>query len=142
MPQSTWAQETATWDTKTGIWNNQTYQDYITFSLTSEDTLGYNTKYSVTADMTQTIFSELNEEDTSKVGLALLGLSSGTTAAAAVQAPVSGTLSNTSAIVNNTNYEEGGTINMYTNNTANNNFLWNEEEDTSTTWTKVSDPDN
>jgi len=142
MAQSTWASKATTWATDTNVWANTTYQDTATISGNSSINLGYNTKYPVTADLTQIILSELNEEDAIKLATSILSATLGTTAAASIQIPVSGTLSNTQNIKNNVNFEESGTISMNASTSSDNNFLWNDEaEDTSTTWTKVADPD-
>lgn len=142
MAQATWAAKSTTWATDTNVWANTTYTDSVTLNVTASDTLGYNTKYQVIADMTQTIFSELNEEDAIKLASALFGTSVGTTAAASVQIPVSASLANTQNLKNNVNFEESITLNASSNTTSTNNFLWNDTaEDTSTTWTKVADPD-
>ena len=142
MAQATWAAKSTTWATDTNVWANTTYTDSVTLNVTASDTLGYNTKYRVIADMTQTIFSELNEEDAIKLASALFGTSVGTTAAALIQIPVSASLANTQNLKNNVNFEESITLNASSNTTSTNNFLWNDTvEDTSTTWTKVADPD-
>jgi len=96
----------------------------------------------VTAAISQVIFSELNEEDAIKLASALMDMSTGTTASASIVATLLGTLSHTQNLKNNINFEEGGTIGMTSSTNSNNNFLWNDiTEDTSTTWTKVADPD-
>jgi len=143
MGQSTWAAKTTTWATDTNVWSNSTYQNTATFSAANDTSLGYNTKYPVAANMTQTIFSELHEEDAIKLASAVLGLSSGATASASVVAQVAALLSNTQNLKNNVNFEERATIGMAGSISSDNNFLWNDNaEDTSTTWTKVADPDN
>jgi hypothetical protein len=142
MGQATWADKTTTWATDTNIWANTTYQDAVTFSGNTSTSLGYNTKYPVTADLAQVILSELNEEDAIKLASAILGLSSGTTASASILAPVSITLGNEQTLKNNVNFEESISIGVSNLITSSNNFLWNDTaEDTSTTWTKVADPD-
>ena len=143
MAQSTWAAKATTWATDTNLWSNDTYQKAVTFSAANDASLGYNTKYVVAADMTQTIFSELHEEDAIKLASAILGLSSGATASASILAPVVASLSNTQNLKTNINFEERATIGMAGSISSDNNFLWNDNaEDTSTTWTKVADPDN
>lgn len=142
MAQSTWANKATTWDTDTNVWANETYQHTAIFNAANDASLGYNTKYAVDAILTQLNLSELNEEDAIKLATALLGTAVGTTAAANIIAPVSGTLSNTNTIKNNVNFEESGVIGMSGSASSNNNFLWNDEvEDDSTLWTKISDPD-
>ena len=72
----------------------------------------------------------------------LFANSLGTTAAASVAMPVTGTIANELDIINNVNFEERGTIAMTSSQSSQNNFLWNDvQEDTSSTWTKVADPD-
>ena len=143
MGQSTWSAKATTWATDTNLWYNDTYQDTATFSAANDTSLGYNTKYVVAANMTQTIFSELHEEDAIKLASAILGLSSGATASASILAPVVASLSNTQNLKTNINFEERATISMAGSISSDNNFLWNDNaEDTSTTWTKVADPDN
>ena len=143
MAQSTWAAKATTWATDTNLWSNDTYQDTATFSAANDTSLGYNTKYPVAANMTQTIFSELHEEDAIKLATAVLGLSSGTTASALIIAQVVASLANTQNLKTNINFEERATIGMAGSISSDNNFLWNDNaEDTSSTWTKVADPDN
>ena len=143
MGQSTWSAKATTWATDTSVWSNVTYQNTATFSAANDTSLGYNTKYPVAANMTQTIFSELHEEDAIKLASAILGLSSGATASASILAPVVASLSNTQNLKTNINFEERATISMAGSISSDNNFLWNDNaEDTSTTWTKVADPDN
>jgi hypothetical protein len=142
MAQATWADKATTWATDTNVWANETYQHTAIFNAANDASLGYNTKYAVDAILTQLNLSELNEEDAIKLATALLGTAVGTTAAASIIAPVSGTLSNTNTIKNNVNFEESGVIGMRGSASSDNNFLWNDEvEDDSTLWTKISDPD-
>jgi len=143
MASSTWSADSSTWSSNSYIWNNSTYQ--------------------VTATMTQTILSKLNEEDTVfPRSLSMAGnygmtgttahvmpsavLFEGTSTVADSQTasmPVSGTLAGTSNIKNNVNFEESGTMGMTGSASSDNNFLWNDvEEDEDTLWTKISDPDN
>lgn len=142
MGQSTWAAKTTTWDTDTNIWANTTYADSVILNSNSDFTLGYNTKYPVTANMTQINLSELNEEDAKKIASALMALSAGTTASCTVSIPLSAILSNELLIRNNTNFEESASMSMTNTTSSGNNFLWNDiTEDSSTTWTKVADAD-
>ena len=122
---TTWDLDASTWSGTSGSW-------------------GYTPTKSIpiTATMTQTIFSELNEEDT--VFPRSLGFSSdyGMAGTMALVVPVVGTLSNEQSIKNNVNYEESGTMSMAGSASSDNSFLWNDVvEDTGTTWTKISDPD-
>ena len=143
MGQSTWSAKATTWATDTSVWSNSTYQNTATFSAANDTSLGYNTKYPVAANMTQTIFSELHEEDAIKLASAILGLSSGATASASVIVQVAALLANTQNLKTNINFEERATIGMAGSISSDNNFLWNDNaEDTSSTWTKVADPDN
>ena len=223
MAQTTWGATTTTWATDPHIWRNTTFQDGVVFNNNSSVVLGYNTKYVVTADitqinfselheedrvsllsglldntvgvsatytiakpvlavldssldngasvianfvgdatlsnttgtdassgalkpviadMTQVIFSELNEEDAIKLASAFMGLSSGTVASANILIEVIGVLTHTQNLKNNVNYEESALLNTTASTSSVNNFLWNDTaEDTSTTWTKVADPD-
>ena len=120
------------WDEKTTTWASDT------------TSWGYipNLASAVTANMTQTILSELHEEDATKLATAILALESGTTASATVAMSSSISLANTQNIKNNINFEENITLASAGLITSDNNLLWNDTtEDTSTTWTKVADPD-
>jgi hypothetical protein len=123
---TTWDLEIETWTTTSGSW-------------------GYAPSLiqAVTANMTQTIFSKLNEEDVEKIADATIALQSGAIATGNIQIPVSATLDMEDLnIKNNINFEESASFSATTGTTSINNFLWNDEaEDTGTTWTKVSDPD-
>lgn len=142
MAQSTWAAKTETWATDPHTWANTTYSDSVTLNATGSITLGYNTKYPVTANLTQLNLSELNEEDAIKLASAILGTTSSVSAFASVAVPVSAVLSNTQSIRNNTSFEESILFALRSSSSSNNNFLWNEQtEDTATVWVKVADPD-
>lgn len=120
-----WDDTTTTWSSDTSSW-------------------GYmpNVIMSPTANMTQTILSELNEEDAVKLASALLSLQSGTEASATILMSSAISLDNTQNIKFNINFEENITITGVNNISSINNFLWDDvTEDTTTTWTKVADPD-
>ena len=142
MAQTTWAADTNTWSSTTNVWANTAYSDTVTFGSTVDTSSSNNTQFGVIANMTQLNLTELNEEDAIKLASAILGASVGTTASASVAIPVSVTLAETSNLTNNINFEESIILNATGNLTSVNNFLWNDvTEDTSTTWTKVADPD-
>lgn len=142
MAQSTWAADTNTWATNPYTWAISTYSATANLNADSSLSSSQTAALPVTANMTQIIFSELNEEDAIKLVSVIMGTSVGTTAAASVQYPVSLTLANNQTIKNNVNFEESATMSITSNTTSDNNFLWNDEaEDTSTIWTKVADPD-
>jgi hypothetical protein len=122
---TTWDLDASTWSGTSGSW-------------------GYTpTKIMpVTAAMTQTIFSELNEEDTVFPRSLEFSSDYGMAGTVALVVPVAGTLSNEQNIKNNINFEESATLGAIADTSSINSFLWNDEaEDTGTTWTKVSDPD-
>ena len=120
-----WDAQTETWAAHTGTWG---YTPSIAIP--------------VSADLTQINLSELHEEDAEKLASAVYGMATGATASGNVAVPVSITLSNNQNLKFNINFEESITISGTSNTTSSNNFLWNDkEEDTSTTWTKVADPD-
>ena len=142
MAQSTWAADTNTWAADTNTWAVSTYSDTVTFGATVDTSSSNNTQFGVIANMTQLNLTELNEEDAVKLASVTLGTSVGTTASASVSIPVSISLAETSNITTNINFEESITLSATGNLTSVNNFLWNDvTEDTSTTWTKVADPD-
>jgi hypothetical protein len=142
MAQSTWAADTNTWAADTNTWAVSTYSATATLGANSSVSSSQTAAFPVTANMTQLNLTELNEEDAIKLASATLGASVGTTASASVSFPVSITLSDTQTIKNNVNFEESITLSVTGNLTSVNNFLWNDvTEDTSTTWTKVADPD-
>lgn len=142
MAQSTWTAKTETWATDPHTWANTTYSDSVILNATGSITLGYNTKYPVTANLTQLNLSKLNEEDAIKLASAILGTTSSVSAFASVTVPVSAVLSNTQTIKNNVNFEESISIALRNSASSDNNFLWNDEpEDTATVWVKIADPD-
>jgi len=124
--------------------------DLLDWSLTSgtwagsTDTWNYGTPValSVSANLTQINLSELHEEDAEKIASAVYAMATGATASGNLAVPVSITLSNNQNLKFNINFEESITIEGTSNITSSNNFLWNDqEEDASTLWTKISDPD-
>ncbi len=122
---SVWSTTSETWATNTDTWN-------------------YSASVSVpvSANLTQINLSELHEEDAKKLASAVYSLATGATASGNIIVPVSATLANNQNLKFNINFEESITITGTSNITSSNNFLWNDqEEDTSTTWTKVADPD-
>ena len=142
MAQSTWAADTNTWAADTNTWAVSTYQHTALLNANSSVSSSQTAVFPVTANMTQLNLTELNEEDAIKLASAILGASVGTTASASISIPISVTLAETSNLTNNINFEESISIGTASNITSDNNFLWNDvTEDTSTTWTKVADPD-
>jgi hypothetical protein len=142
MAQSTWAADTNTWAADTNTWAVSTYQHTALLNANSSVSSSQTAAFPVTANMTQLNLTELNEEDAIKLASATLGASVGTTASASVSYPVSITLSDTQTIKNNVNFEESISLGATSNATSDNNFLWNDiTEDTTSTWTKVADPD-
>ena len=129
IPQSDlvgWAATSGTWAANPDNWNYGAPSVVIT----------------VAADLTQINLSELHEEDATKLASATLGTSVGATASGNLAVPVAITLSNNQNLKFNINFEESITIEGTSNITSSNNFLWNDqEEDASTLWTKISDPD-
>jgi len=110
----------------------------------STDTWNYGTPISlaVSANLTQINLSELHEEDAEKIASTVYAMATGATASGNIIAPVSATLENNQNLKFNINFEESITITGISNITSSNNFLWNDqEEDSTTTWTKISDPD-
>ena len=142
MAQSTWAAATETWATTSYIWDNTTLSDSITLAMTGDISNSNTAGLVADAVMTTVNLTQLNEEDIEKIASALFANSLGTTATASVAMPVTGTIANELDIINNVNFEERGTIAMTSSQSSQNNFLWNDvQEDTSSTWTKVADPD-
>ena len=122
---SVWSTTSETWAASTDTWN-----------------YGATVAIPVSADLTQINLSELHEEDVEKIASAVYALAAGATASVNLAVPASITLSNEQNLKFNINFEESITITGTSNITSSNNFLWNDqEEDTSTTWTKVADPD-
>ena len=122
---TTWDLETATWTSTTGIWG---YTPTVTLS--------------VAADITQVMLNSLNAEDIEKIASALMPTDLGVSATVTVAIPVSGTLANEQDMKFNINFEELATLAATSGISSDNSFLWNDiTEDTGSTWTKVSDPD-
>lgn len=140
--QSTWAADSNTWAGNAYIWNNDTYQ--------------------VTASMTQTNLTQSLLEDTvfprgitvagnfgmtgstAHVMPAAITLENNATIAKThtLGVPVTATLAGTGGMSTHTPIALSITMGMTSATSSSNKFLWNnEEEDTGTTWTKVSDPD-
>lgn len=122
---TTWNLETSTWDTTTG-------------------SFGYSppVAVAVAANITQVMLNSLNAEDIEKIASAILATEMGVGASASINIPLSGTLANEQTIKFNINFEESATLSATSGTSSSSNFLWNNEaEDTGTTWTKVSDPD-
>ena len=122
---SVWSTTSETWAASTDTWN-----------------YGATVAIPVSANLAQINLSELHEEDAEKIASAVYALATGAIASGSVSVPVSATLANNQNLKFNINFEESITITGTSNITSSNNFLWNDqEEDTSTTWTKVADPD-
>ena len=142
MAQSTWSAEGTVWSGNSNLWSNDTYQ--------------------VTASMTQTNFTQSLLEDTVFPRSLSMGSNYGMTGTTAHVMPAlieldgNGTLTSsqvakmlsTATLATeqdmkfNINFEETATLAALTGTTSDNSFLWNDvTEDTGTTWTKVSDPD-
>ena len=114
----------------------------VTFAVNGTMTDIGNTIYPVAVNMTQVIFSELNEEDTIFPRSLSMGMSSGMTSTGLLVVPVTATLANEQTIKMNINFEESATLATISGISSDNTFLWNDiAEDTGSTWTKVSDPD-
>lgn len=96
----------------------------------------------VTATLNQVISELAGGEDVEKIASAILGLTSGATASGLLKMPGTVTLGNEQNMKFNINFEESISLGATSGTSSDNNFLWNDEaEDTGTTWTKVSDPD-
>jgi len=96
----------------------------------------------VTATLNQVISELAGGEDAEKIASAILGLTSGATASGLLKMPGTVTLDNEQNMKFNINFEESISLGATSGTSSDNNFLWNDEaEDTGTTWTKVSDPD-
>ena len=122
---TTWNLETATWDTATGSFG---YAPPVAMA--------------VAANITQVMLNSLNAEDSQKIASALMTAQMGVGASANKIVSVTATLANEQDIKFNINFEESVTLNATSGTSSSSNFLWNNEaEDTGTTWTKVSDPD-
>ena len=122
---TTWNLETATWSSATG-------------------SFGYAppVRLNVTAEITQVMLNKLNAEDIQKIADGLMPTNLGVGATVTLVMPFSGTLSNEQSIKNNVNFEESAILVATSGTSSSSNFLWNDiAEDTGSTWTKVSDPD-
>jgi len=123
----------------TTTWNlvSETWED-------STGSFGYapNVSLSVSANINQTMLSGLNAEDVEKIASALMPTTMGVGATVTLIMPFAGTLANEQDMKFNINFEESISLGATSGASSDNNFLWNNEaEDTGTTWTKVSDPD-
>jgi hypothetical protein len=122
---TTWDLETATWASTSSSWG---YTPPVTLA--------------VSANITQVMLSSLNAEDVEKIASALMPTDLGVSATVTLVMPVSGTLANEQDILFNINFEETATLAATSGVSSDNSFLWNDiAEDTGSTWTKVSDPD-
>jgi len=123
---------TTTWDLETATWSSATGS----FGYTPPVTLA------VAANITTVMLSSLNAEDVEKIASALMPTDLGVSATVTLNIPVSGTLANEQNMKFNINFEETATLAALTGTSLDNSFLWNDvAEDTGTTWTKLSDPD-
>ena len=114
----------------------------VTFATDGTMTDTGNTIYPVSVTMTQVILSELNEEDTVFPRSLSMGTNVGMTSTGLLAIPVTATLANGQTIKMNINFEELATLAATSGISSDNSFLWNDiAEDTGTTWTKISDPD-
>ena len=123
---------TSTWNLATDTWED------------SIESFGYapSVAISVAANITQVMLNSLNAEDIEKIASAILATEMGLGASANKVVSVTATLANEQDIKFNINFEESVTLNATSGTSSSSNFLWNNEaEDTGTTWTKVSDPD-
>lgn len=122
---TTWNLDTSTWDTTTGYWG---YAPNVTLNLA--------------ANINQTMLSGLNAEDVQKIASAAMPTDLGVGATVTVIMPFGATISGTQDMKFNINFEESATLSATSGASSSSNFLWNDiTEDTGTTWTKVSDPD-
>jgi len=122
---TTWDLETATWASTSSSWG---YTPPVALS--------------VTASITQVMLNSLNAEDVEKIASALMPTDLGVSATVTLVIPVSGTLANEQDMKFNINFEETATLAATSGVSSDNSFLWNDiAEDTGSTWTKVSDPD-
>ena len=142
MALSTWSADSSVWSGNSYIWDNNTYSATATLAGNGTFTSSQNAVYPVAVNMTQVIFSELNEEDTVFPRSLSMGMSSGMTSTGLLAIPVTATLANGQTIKMNINFEESATLATISGISSDNTFLWNDiAEDTGSTWTKVSDPD-
>ena len=142
MALSTWAADTSAWSGNTYIWNNNTYSETATIAANSTLASTATLTIPVSVTMTQVIFSELSEEDTVFPRSISMGTNVGMTSTGLLAIPVTATLANGQTIKMNINFEELATLAATSGISSDNSFLWNDiAEDTGTTWTKISDPD-
>jgi hypothetical protein len=123
---------TTTWDLETATWSS------------ASGSFGYSptVSLSVAANITQVMLSSLNAEDVEKIATALMPTDLGVSATVTIIMPLSGTIANEQDMKFNINFEETATLAATSGVSSDNNFLWNDiAEDTGSTWTKVSDPD-
>jgi hypothetical protein len=123
---------TTTWDLDTSTWASATtYWGYAP-----------PVKLNVTAEITQVMLNKLNAEDIQKIASALMPTEMGVGATVTLVMPFSGTLESEQDMKFNINFEESATLSATSGTSSSSNFLWNDiAEDTGSTWTKVSDPD-
>ena len=142
MALSTWAADTSAWSGNTYIWNNNTYSETATLAGNGTFATTHTASFPVSVTMTQVILSELNEEDTVFPRSISMGTNVGMTGVGQLAIPVTATLANGQTIKMNINFEELATLAATSGISSDNSFLWNDiTEDTGSTWTKVSDPD-
>ena len=142
MAQSTWSADSYAWSGTPHTWGNATYTATATIAANNTFATVQNAVYPVAVTMTQVILSELNEEDTVFPRSLSMGMSSGMTSTGLLAIPVTATLANGQTIKMNINFEELATLAATSGISSDNSFLWNDiAEDTGTTWTKISDPD-
>jgi hypothetical protein len=122
---------TTTWNLETMTWEDDGFWGYAP-----------SIAVPVTATLTQVISDVVGGEDVEKIASAIMGLESGVSATGILDMPVTATLDSEQNIKFNINFEESATLSATSGISSSSNFLWNNEaEDTGTTWTKVSDPD-
>jgi len=142
MPEYNWNTKTSTWSNDTSSWPSAAHSVSATFGASTSVASTGNTIYPVAVTMTQVILSELNEEDTVFPRSLSMGMSAGMTSTGQLSVPVTATLANGQTIKMNINFEELATLAATSGISSDNSFLWNDiAEDTGTTWTKISDPD-
>ena len=122
---TTWNLDTSTWASATTYWG---YAPPV--------------KLNVSANITQVMLNSLNAEDIQKIASALMPTEMGVGATVTLVMPISGTLESEQDMKFNINFEESATLSATSGTSSSSNFLWNDiTEDTGSTWTKVSDPD-
>ena len=143
MALSTWSADTSAWSGNSYIWNNNTYSAIATIAANNTLATTHTLAIPVSATLTQIIFSELNEEDTVFPRSLSMGMNAGMTGVVTVAVPVTATLdTELGDFKTNINFEESATLAATSGISSDNSFLWNDiAEDTGTTWTKISDPD-